>query len=100
MNDEEAKERADFDEYVNKILGEEFDPAMDKYPIEYADMEAFHCEITPAAKIQKLSFSTADDPFYKATMPRYYPEAIVINKDGQEISRINGDCRNGQGLSY
>ena len=26
MNDEEAKERADFDEYVNKILGEEYDP--------------------------------------------------------------------------
>jgi len=38
MIDEEAKERADFDEYINKILGEEFDPNTDKYPIEYGEM--------------------------------------------------------------
>jgi len=38
MVDEEAKERADFDEYINKILGEEFDPNTDKYPIEYGEM--------------------------------------------------------------
>jgi len=102
MNDDESKEKEAFDEHVAKILADEFDPAQDKYPIEYADMENFHCEITPVAKITKLSFSTADDPFYKASMPKYYPEAIIVDKDGKELGRVNPDNRNMNqlGMSY
>jgi len=34
-------------------------------------------------------------------MPRYYPEAIVINKDGKEISRISPvSKKNDYGMCY
>lgn len=40
-----------------------------------------------------MSFSTADDPFYKTSIPKHYPEAVVFNKEGKMLSKINSDCR-------
>ena len=62
-------------------------------PIEYGDWpeELFHCEITGG--ITKLSFSTADDPFYKTSVPKHYPEAVVFTKDGKQLAKINPECR-------
>lgn len=38
--------------------------------------------------MSRLAFATADDPFYKSTVSRYYPEAIVFDKAGNIITRI------------
>ena len=37
----------------------------------------------------RLSFSTADDPFYKASIGKYYPECVVFDSKGNELARIN-----------
>jgi len=36
-----------------------------------------------------LSFSTADDPFYKSAVGKFYPECVVLDRDGKELCRIN-----------
>lgn len=50
-------------------------------------MPFFTCEL--AGGVQRLSFSTADDPFYKLSTQKYYPEAIVFNKEGEIKSVVN-----------
>ena len=42
--------------------------------------DVFNCDIS--SSMAKLAFATADDPFYKLSTARYYPEAIVYNKSG------------------
>ena len=37
--------------------------------------------------MQRLCFSTADDPFYKATISKYYPEVVVFDSNGKELAR-------------
>jgi hypothetical protein len=39
--------------------------------------------------LTRLCFSTADDPFYKTSLSKFYPEATVFNKNGEMISQIN-----------
>lgn len=38
--------------------------------------------------MSRLAFATADDPFYKSTVSRYYPEALVVDKEGNILTRI------------
>ena len=61
----------------------DLDPDEDKNPVVYRDMpeEVFHCDIS--SSMAKLAFATADDPFYKLSAARYYPEATVFNKSGK-----------------
>ena len=54
-------------------------------------MPFFHCELTGG--LSRLSFSTADDPFYKTSESKYYPECIVYNSKGQQLARVNPDNR-------
>ena len=75
----EEKEKAAFDEYVEKKASGELDEE-EKNPIQYGNMpeDLFHVDI--ATSMTKLAFATADDPFYKLSTARYYPEALVFNK--------------------
>ena len=50
-------------------------------------MPFFHCELTGG--INRLAFSTADDPFYKTSVAKYYPECIVVGQDGTILARVN-----------
>lgn len=50
-------------------------------------MPYFHCELTGG--INRLAFSTADDPFYKTSQAKYYPEAVVVSPDGTILARVN-----------
>jgi hypothetical protein len=50
-------------------------------------MPYFCCELSGG--INRLSFSTADDPFCKIAVPKYYPECFVINKEGAILATIN-----------
>jgi len=56
-------------------------------PVVYGDMPYFHCELSGG--MNRMCFSTADDPFYKAPENKYYPECVVFNANGQELCRIN-----------
>jgi len=37
----------------------------------------------------RLCFSTADDPFYKVSVSKYYPECVVYDTTGEILARIN-----------
>ena len=54
-------------------------------------MPFFHCDLTGG--LQRLAFSTADDPFYKTSESKYYPEAVVFNMKGEVLARVNPDNR-------
>ena len=88
MAEIEAKEKEQFDGYVENLIHETLEEGQTN-PIEYGNWpeELFHCEITGG--ITKLSFSTADDPFYKTSIPKHYPEAVVFNKEGKQLAKIN-----------
>jgi len=60
-------------------------------PVVYADMPNFHCELTGG--INRLAFSTADDPFFKTTVSKYYPEAVVVSAEGEILARVNPNER-------
>ena len=48
--------------------------------------------------MNRLSFSTADDPFYKTTVAKYYPEAVVVSKEGKILSKINHSTKENKEL--
>ena len=54
-------------------------------------MPFFHCDLTGG--LNRLAFSTADDPFYKTSESKYYPEAVVFNAKGELLARMNPDNR-------
>jgi len=56
-------------------------------PVKFGEMPFFHCELTGG--LSRLSFSTADDPFCKASLAKFYPEVSVFDKTGTLISQIN-----------
>ena len=82
MAEVEAKEKEQFDAYVDNLIHETLEDGQAN-PIEYGNWpeDLFHCEITGG--ITKLAFSTADDPFYKTSIPKHYPEAVVFSKEGK-----------------
>ena len=43
--------------------------------------------------MSRLCFSTADDPFYKAPISKFYPEAIVFDSHGEIVARVGPDCK-------
>ena len=54
-------------------------------------MPYFHCELSGG--LSRIAFSTADDPFYKSLESKYYPEAIIIDENGEIAARINPENR-------
>ena len=53
-------------------------------------MPYFTCELT---RLNKIAFAVADDPFYKPTRSKYYPECILYNKKGNIKAVINPQNR-------
>ena len=68
-------------------------------PVIYEDMPFFTCELT---SLNRISFSVADDPFYKSTRSKYYPELVIINMKGAILDRVNPDNRKSEkyGIEY
>ena len=85
MASTEEEEKEKFDGYIGRLVCEELEDG-ETNPIAYGEMPYFHCELTG---LSRLSFSTADDPFYKTSLPRFYPEASVFNQAGELLGRVN-----------
>lgn len=66
----EEEEKEKFDGYVQRMINEETEEA-ETNPIVFEDMPYFHFELSGG--INRLCFSTADDPFYKQPVGRYHP---------------------------
>ena len=85
MTSQEDEEKEQFEGFIQRLMGEELEEG-ETNPIKYGSMPFFHCELTG---LQRVSFSTADDPFYKTTVSKYYPEAVVFNSEGEVLTRID-----------
>jgi len=72
----EAAEQEKFAGYAERLAGEQLEEG-ETNPVVYGDMPFFHCDLTGG--LNRLAFSTADDPFYKTSESKYYPEAVVFN---------------------
>lgn len=100
LNDFENEEREKFGQYIeameNETLPEE---EAGNHPIVYDFTPFFTCELTT---LNRISFSVADDPFYKSQRSKYYPELILINLKGKVMTRINPSNRRADkyGLEY
>lgn len=86
----EAKEKEAFTGYAERLASESLEDG-ETNPVVYGDMPFFHCDLTGG--LQRLAFSTADDPFYKTSESKYYPEALVFNMKGEILARVNPDNR-------
>jgi hypothetical protein len=85
MKASEDEEKENFDGYISRLMGEELEDN-ETNPIVYGEMPYFHCELTG---LSRLSFSTADDPFYKTSVAKYYPEALIFNKEGEMLGKVS-----------
>ncbi len=81
----EEKEQEMFNNYIMNLEGESIGED-DVYPIVYEDNPFFNLELTG---LSRVSFSVADDPFYKATRSKYYPEVYLINKKSKIQAHIS-----------
>jgi len=78
-------EKKAFDEYIAKLTEEVDEPLVN--PIKYDDSEYFSCLLSGG--LNKLTFSTADSPFFKTSVAKYYPECVVISADGTILAKVN-----------
>src|SRR3569833_252420 len=62
-------------------------------------MPYFTCELTT---LNRISFAVADDPFYKSTRSKYFPECVVMSAKGKVLARINPYNRESEkhGIEY
>lgn len=89
----EAKEKESFESYVERKASGELDPEEETNPIVYGNMPEDVFSVDVASSMTKLAFATADDPFYKLSTARYYPEALVFNKQGQLLHKAGPDSK-------
>jgi hypothetical protein len=57
-------------------------------PVQYEDNEYEELVLND---MDHVAFAVANNPFYKLDTPKFYPEALVINKEGKILARI-GEC--------
>ena len=78
-------EKENFNTYIQKLINEELDEG-ETNPIVLEDSPYFNFQLNG---IQRICFSTADDPFYKSTVSKYYPECVVLNDEGEILAKVN-----------
>ena len=49
-------------------------------------MPLYHFELT---NLNNIAFQVADDPFFKSSRARYYPEVVVMNMIGKIKAKVN-----------
>jgi len=81
LKEKEASDKENFDIFIQKVMMDELEEG-DKNPIEYGDMPYFNCELSSSSHsggMNKLSFSTADDPFYKTSIGKYSTLVLIYS---------------------
>ena len=92
----EAEEKAKFDAYIESIENETLEGGNDEYnvmksnPIVFENMPLYQFELTT---LSQIAFSVADDPFFKSSRSRFYPEVVVMNMKGTIKGRVNPQNR-------
>ena len=58
----------------------------EKNPIQFEDMPYFNFMMNG---VNRLAFYTADDPFFKGPVNKYYPEVVVFDTNGEILEIIS-----------
>lgn len=85
LNDFTREEKNAFEAYIARMIAEELEEN-EKNPVVYENMPYFNFQL---AGMSRLCFSTADDPFYKSAISKYYPECVVYDTTGEILARVN-----------
>ena len=81
----ENEEKEKFGAYIENLENEQLQED-EQNPVFYDAMPFFTVELTC---LNRISFSVADDPFYKSLRSKYYPELAVVNLKGKVLARIS-----------
>jgi hypothetical protein len=87
-------EKKAFEEYIEKMKSEELEEN-EQNPIKLEDSPYFSFVLEG---LNRICFSTADNPFYKMSVSKYYPEVVVMDADGNIKATINPKCRKDEAL--
>ena len=92
LNQFEEEEKEKFANYIMNIENEAIEGGNDEWNVLKFNPVVF--EMSPffsldLGNISRISFSVADDPFYKSLRSRYYPEVLVMNMKGAIKGRVN-----------
>lgn len=85
----EREEHDKFEKYIDMWIDESLDEN-DKFPIVYEDNLFNELELNA---MDHISIATADNPFYKINNDKYYPEAVVVNAQGEILARLSAQHR-------
>jgi len=80
----EREEHEKFEQYLDKFIDDALDEG-ERCPIEFPENHFYELELN---QISYASFAVADNPFFKNEIAKYYPEAIVLNQQGDIITYI------------
>lgn len=83
----EIEEHEKFDAYLDKFIEETLDDS-EHNPVVYEENEYYDLELQG---INHVSFAVANNPFFKVETEKYFPQALVINGDGEVLAKLGGD---------
>lgn len=82
-------ERKAYEDWIERYKNEELEEG-EQNPLRDQDSPFFSFVLDG---MHRLCFSTADDPFYKVPVNKYFPECVLVDSDGTVLSRVNEDNR-------
>lgn len=80
------EEKDKFTNYIERMVDEALEEG-EQPPIAFADSTHLELEVTG---IDNIAFAVANNPFFKLDQEKYYPEAVVVNGEGQIVSWLGG----------
>ena len=83
----ETEEHEKFEAYLEKFIDETLEEG-EHNPVQYDENTNYELELNG---IKHISFAVANNPFFKLEIEKYYPEAIVINPEGEILAWLGGD---------
>ncbi len=83
----ETEEHEKFEVYLEKFIDETLEEG-EHNPVQYDENTNYELELNG---IKHISFAVANNPFFKLEIEKYYPEAIVINPEGEILAWLGGD---------
>lgn len=83
----ETEEHEKFDAYLDRFIEEQLDEG-EHNPVTYEDNEYYDLELQG---INHVSFAVANNPFFKVDTEKYFPQAMVVNAEGEILAKLGGN---------
>ena len=83
----DAEEEEKFQDYIERMKGEQLEEG-EKNPVVFEPTKLLTFEFQ-TTMVSRISFTTADDPFYKSEKEKCWPECVVYNAQGEIIDTVS-----------